>query len=183
MLRGKTVMSYSDDTQSSKGKRRVKVTPAGSERRHRRRPLDSTGGRHPPRRNLRASGTGGRWLPKLPMRTYGDVLEPCGITIQNKGEQEPPQTLPHPGVPPDPKDRPDAYRETHTLNVWLDPDTERIQREYKAMRVYDATRPNTRHTPCGHIPRRTETSMAPEEDSDQRWLPIRMLQLVRSCAR
>ncbi|KAF2804512.1 uncharacterized protein BDZ99DRAFT_467519 [Mytilinidion resinicola] len=109
------------------------------------------------------------------------VLEPCGITIQNKGVNK--DLLKHFGIlelPSDPKDRLDAYRGAHDLEVWLAPDTASIQREYKAMRVFDSNEAEHSAYALQDIfldePRHP---WLPEEDGDQRWLPVRMLQLVR----
>lgn len=48
-----------------------------------------------------------------------------------------------------PKNRLAAYRKTHALEVWLDPDIERTQRSTRLWRCTDVTRRDTRHTHCG----------------------------------
>jgi hypothetical protein len=109
------------------------------------------------------------------------VLEPCGISIQNMGVNK--NLHKHFCIQefsPDPKDRLDAYREEYTLDVWLDPDIERIQRAYKAMRVYECNEAEYSAYALRDIfldePRHP---WLPEEDGGRRWLPVRMLQLAR----
>ncbi|KAF2675942.1 hypothetical protein K458DRAFT_397425 [Lentithecium fluviatile CBS 122367] len=67
-----------------------------------------------------------------------------------------------------------------TLDSWLETDTERTQREYKAMRVYECNEAEHSAYALRDIfldePRHP---WLPEEDGDQCWLPTRMLQLVR----
>lgn len=70
-----------------------------------------------------------------------------------------------------------AYKQTLTLDIWLESGIERVQLEYKAMRVY--MRLNIRYMPCETFLNEARHLWFPEEDDDQRRLPIRMLQLVR----
>ena len=178
----KRVMSYSDDAQSSKGKRRLKATPAGSTT----SASASTSGQRrwqtPPTSEASSFRTRKEVAAKVADADFMEtVLEPCGITVQNKGVNK--NLYKHfriEELPPDPKDRLNVYRETHTLDVWLDPNIERIQQEYKAMRAYECNEAEHSAYALRDIfldePRHP---WLPEEDGDQRWLPIRMLQPVR----
>jgi len=122
----KSVMSYNTDTESSKGKRKAKSTTStsasNSDQRWRQIPPTSKSSSLRTRREIAAKVTDADFMES--------VLEPYGIMIQNKGVNKDLykhfriQELPH-----DPKGRLDAYKETFTLDSWLEPDTERIQRE------------------------------------------------------
>jgi hypothetical protein len=170
-------MSYNTDTESSRGKRKAKSTTStsasNSGERWRQTPPTSESSSLRTRRETAAKVADADFLES--------VLEPYGITIQNKGVNKDLykhfriQELPH-----DPKGRLDAYKEMFTLDSWLEPDTERIQREYKAMRVYECNEAEHSAYALRDIfldePRHP---WLPEEDGDQCWLPTRMLQLVR----
>ena len=111
------------------------------------------------------------------------VLEPCGIIIQNMGVNKNLHKhfrIQEQDLPPKPKDRLEAYRKRYTLDVWLESDTERIQREYKSMEVYGCNEAEHSAYVLRDIfldePRHP---WLPEQAGDQRWLPVRMLQLVQ----
>ncbi|KAH8710165.1 hypothetical protein GQ44DRAFT_776673 [Phaeosphaeriaceae sp. PMI808] len=70
---------------------------------------------------------------------YGYIRsqEPYGITIQNEGVDK--DLSKHFGIqelPDDSEDCLGAYKDIFTLDIWLKPDKQRIQWEYKAMEVY-----------------------------------------------
>jgi len=170
-------MSYTTDTESSKGKRRSKNTTltsgSTSDQRWRQTPPTSESSSLRTRKESAAKVADADFVES--------VLAPYGITIQNKGVNKDLykhfciQELPH-----DHKSRLNAYKEVFTLEGWLEPDTERIQQEYKAMRVYECNEAEHSAYALRDIfldePRHP---WLPEEDGDQRWLPVRMLQLVR----
>ncbi|PVH91204.1 hypothetical protein DM02DRAFT_620653 [Periconia macrospinosa] len=176
------VMSYTTDTESSKGRRRAK-------------PSSTTG-----KTTASASTSGQRWRQtptaseassvrptKKPSAKVGDIdfvdtaLEPCGITIQNKGVNK--DLHKHFGLQEssrDPNRRLAAYKKELSLGVWLDPDLGRIQQEYKAMRVYECNEAeHSAYALRDIFLDEARHPWLPEEDGDQRWLPVRMLQLVR----
>ncbi|KAI0811439.1 hypothetical protein GGR55DRAFT_101642 [Xylaria sp. FL0064] len=89
------------------------------------------------------------------------VLEPYGIMIQ-KGIAQ------------------DAYKEKFTLSVWLEPDIEAIQQEYAAMKMDSCNEAEYSTFALSNIFRNEpRLPVLPEESGDQRWLPIRTVQLVQ----
>ncbi|KAI9773886.1 MAG: hypothetical protein M1840_006112 [Geoglossum simile] len=114
------------------------------------------------------------------------VLQPCGITIQNTGVNKSLykhfRSQEH-DLPSNLKDRLAAYRKTHVLEVWLDPDIERTQREYKAMEVYGCNEAeHSAYALRDIFLDEARHPWLPEQAGDQRWLPVRMLQLVQKPA-
>jgi hypothetical protein len=114
------------------------------------------------------------------------VLEPCGITIQtmigNKDLLKHFRIKEH-GLPSDSNDRLAAYRKAHTLEVWLEPDIKRIQREYKSMTVYASNEAEYQAFALRDVFLDEERHpWLPEEAGDQRWLLVRMLQFVQKPA-
>ncbi|KAH8696844.1 hypothetical protein GQ44DRAFT_779484 [Phaeosphaeriaceae sp. PMI808] len=178
----KRVMSQNTETESSRGKRKTKTSSTGSitsasastsGQRWRQTPLTSEASSSRTRRETAAKVVDTDFIET--------VLEPYGITIQNKGVNKDLckhfriQELPH-----NYKGRLDAYKEVFTLEVWLEPNTERIQREYKAMRVYECNEAeHSAYTLRDIFLDEARHPWLPEEDGDQRWLPVHMLQLVR----
>ncbi|KAI0097282.1 hypothetical protein GGR51DRAFT_541265 [Nemania sp. FL0031] len=110
------------------------------------------------------------------------VLEPYGITIQYKdgAHRNPTKHFGVPGMPRDYKLRLQAYKERFDLSVWLEPNMEHIQREYKAMRAFGSNEAEHQTFALCNIfldePRYPEL---PEDYGDKRWLPIRLVQLVQ----
>ncbi|KAL6156915.1 hypothetical protein ACJQWK_06521 [Exserohilum turcicum] len=171
-----SVMSYKTETENSKGEERAKsttLTSASTSGQRRRQTSATSESSLRTRREIAAKVTDADFMEA--------VLESYGIMIQNKGVNKDLckhfriQELPH-----DPKRRLDAYKEIFALDSWLEPEIERIQREYKAMRLYGCNEAEHSAYALRDIfldePRYPWST---EEDSDQCWLPVRMLQLVR----
>ncbi|KAF2967837.1 hypothetical protein GQX73_g5724 [Xylaria multiplex] len=103
-----------------------------------------------------------------------------GTKHEDEADQDP---ITHFGVPEMPRDsklRLEVYRKSFGLSVWLEPNIEDIQREYKAMRAYSCNEAEYQTFALRSIfldePRYPDL---PEDGGDKRWLPIRMVQLVR----
>lgn len=108
------------------------------------------------------------------------ILNIFGITIQNKGVKK--DLNKYFGLQEssrDPKRRLAAYKEELSLGIWLDPELGRIQQEYKVMRVYECNEAeHPVYTLRDIFLDKARHPWLPE-DGNQRWLPVRMLQLVR----
>jgi hypothetical protein len=175
-------MAHTTDTESSKGKRREKNSSFGSMMSKSASASGQRWRQTPPTSEASSVRTRKETAAKVTDADFMDaVLEPYGITIQNKGVNK--DLYKHfriQELPRDPKHRLDIYKEALSLDVWLDPDAEHIQREYKAMRVYECN--EAEHSAYALRDIFLDEPRHPwllEEDGDQRWLPVRMLQLVR----
>ncbi|KAI9779962.1 MAG: hypothetical protein M1839_007118 [Geoglossum umbratile] len=181
------VMSYTIDTESSKGKRKAKVPLTGSTT-----PASAlTSGQRkwqtPAMSETSSTRTRKEVAAKIADTDFANVvLQPCGITIQNMGVNK--NLYKHfriqeHDLPSNLKDRLAAYRKTHALEVWLDPDIERTQREYKAMEVYGCNEAeHSAYALRDIFLDEARHPWLPEQSGDQRWLPVRMLQLVQKPA-
>jgi len=120
-------MSYNADTESSKGKRKAKVTStesttsaSGSSQRWRQTPPTSETSTVRTRRETSAKVTDTDFAES--------ILEPHGIKIQNSGVNK--DLYKHfrlQGLPRDFKSRLGAYRKVFELDTWLEADVARIQ--------------------------------------------------------
>ncbi|KAI0486007.1 hypothetical protein F4859DRAFT_351288 [Xylaria cf. heliscus] len=110
------------------------------------------------------------------------ILEPHGITIQDEEDtdQDPITHFSILEMPRGYQLRLEVYRGKFELDVWLEPNIEHIQREYKAMRAYSCNEAEYQTFALSNIfldePRHPDL---PEDGGDKRWLPIRMVQFVR----
>ncbi|KAI1272450.1 hypothetical protein F5Y07DRAFT_302183 [Xylaria sp. FL0933] len=161
----KSVMTYLDDTKSSRGKR---ATPSATES---VTSLSTSSSATAPRK-AGAKVTDADFMES--------VLEPYGITIQKGTAQD---LSKHFGITEslsDSSSRLKTYKEKFTLSVWLEPNIEAIQQEYAAMKMDSCNESEYSTFALSNLFRNEpRLPVLPEESGDQRWLPIRTVQLVR----
>ncbi|KAI0102202.1 hypothetical protein GGR51DRAFT_528124 [Nemania sp. FL0031] len=168
----KSVMSYIADTESSRGKRRGTPSVAESQQ---QTPTTSASSSSRAKKGLTAKVND----PDFEL----SVLEPYGITIRAKSSTK--NFYKHfgfSGLPEDRIERFNTYKNMLQLSVLLKPDTERkerIQREYRAMNEYRCNEAEYSAYALHNIFLDEPRYPALLTTGDERWLPVRMLQLVQ----
>ncbi|KAI1194871.1 hypothetical protein F5X97DRAFT_261582 [Nemania serpens] len=173
-----SVMTYNDGTESSKGKRaNTKRTPSATET-----PISASTSTSR-RRQQQASTTPITLTAKVNDLDFEtSVLALYGITIEKQSLTN--SFYDHfrfSGLPRDHIERFNAYKKMLPLHLWRDPDTEkeRIQQEYCAMNTYGCNEAEYSAYALHDILLDERRIPALLETSDERWLPVRMLQLVQ----
>ncbi|KAI3338746.1 hypothetical protein F4824DRAFT_74929 [Ustulina deusta] len=182
-----SVMTYDNDTESSRGKRGNKkrtpsatetLTSASTSTSRRRQQQTST---TPTSLGIRAKNEPAAKVNDLDFET--SVLAPHGITIEKQSLTN--SFYDHfrfSGLPKDRTERLNAYKKVLPLHLWLEPDTERkerIQQEYCAMNTYGCNEAEYSAYALHDILLDERRIPALLETSDERWLPVRMLQLIQ----
>ncbi|KAI1176585.1 hypothetical protein F4777DRAFT_545989 [Nemania sp. FL0916] len=182
----KAVMSYRSDTASSRGKRRA--IPSASAPATSSSPL-SLRSQQPSTSITASSVTASQKKDKEITAKITDtdfeivILDPYGIKIvHGRGNDDLRQYFNVVGPDISYEDRLHFYREAFPLSIWLDGMDRclRVEEEYKSMKVYGSNEAEYSAYALRDIlldePRHP---WLPTSQGDQRWLPIRLLQLVR----
>ncbi|KAL9064198.1 MAG: hypothetical protein Q9157_007921 [Trypethelium eluteriae] len=180
-------MGPRDPTQSSRGKRRDKVSPIGSVA----PPSAWTLGQPREETSTASEASTTRTRKDVAAKiTDADfaktILKSCGIEIQNRGVNKDlckVFRIQEQNLPMDSKDRLKSYREMHTLSIWLDPNEEQIRAEYKARQVQNSNEAEFSAYALGAFfldePR---SPWLQEEPGSECWRSMRMLQFVQKPA-
>ncbi|KAI1173399.1 hypothetical protein F4777DRAFT_557945 [Nemania sp. FL0916] len=175
------VMSHLDHTVSLRGEKTGSIpvsesvastsTPASTYRR-RQTPPTSVSGRAKRERLLAAKVTDADFPES--------VLEPYGITIRQAGIKKDLQKFfDIMDLPNEPKERLCAYKGLFPHDVWLDPNIQHMNREYKAMQTLGSNEAEYYTYALRYIfPDTPYHASLPWEETEKRWLPVRLLQFV-----
>ncbi|KAI0398663.1 hypothetical protein F4802DRAFT_603803 [Xylaria palmicola] len=175
-----TVMSYLAHTASS-GEKMVGPSASATT------PMSSSA-RRGQSQTLPTSGSSARTRKEMMAKVTDvdfdkSVLEPYGIAIVKTGtKKDLRRYFDIVSLPSDPRDRLAVYKQSTALNAWLEPDAGRVEvikREYKALQVYGSNEAEYSALALRDLfldePRYPWLA---EEEGENKWLPIRMLQLV-----